>query len=55
MSIGNGHHVPKTCLVYYRLVPLVGAVGHVSQTVTVDQEALALTVFGLNLDTHAAV
>ncbi len=26
----------KTCLTYYRLVPLVGAVGHVSQTVTVD-------------------
>jgi hypothetical protein len=26
----------KTCLAYYRLVPLVGAVGHVSQTVTVD-------------------
>jgi hypothetical protein len=27
----------KTCLAYYRLVPHVGAVGHVSQTVTVDQ------------------
>ncbi len=26
----------KTCLAYYRLVPLVGAVGHVSQTVTVN-------------------
>jgi hypothetical protein len=27
----------KTCLAYYRLVPLVGAVGHVSQTVMVNQ------------------
>ncbi len=27
----------KTCLAYCRLVPLVGAVGHVPQTVTVDQ------------------
>ena len=26
----------KTCLAYYRLVPYVGAVWHVSQTVTVD-------------------
>jgi hypothetical protein len=29
----------KLCLAYYRLMPLVGAVGHVSQTVTVDQYA----------------
>ncbi len=30
----------KTCLAYYRLVPLVGAVGHVSQTVVIWDGAL---------------
>ncbi len=47
MSNSNRHHVLKTCLAYYWLVPLVGAVGHVSQTVTVNHNLVRSIVLNL--------